>query len=132
MSLFTLAAFAPIAGCGRSGPDSGRGSGGKAPEKVVTLTVWGGLSNHAALADCFREINTAFARKYPNIVLDYGYASVEDIDAAYRSGSLPCPAIREYGPVKPVIPTSQPTGFIKKTKHPEETLKRRRYAEDCR
>jgi raffinose/stachyose/melibiose transport system substrate-binding protein len=35
------------------------------------------------------ELNAAFVKKYPNIVLDYGYASVEDIGAAFRSGSLP-------------------------------------------
>jgi ABC-type glycerol-3-phosphate transport system substrate-binding protein len=83
--LFMLMVFVLAAGCGQSG----RGSGGKAPEKVVALTVWGDLSNHAALADCFRDINTAFAKQYPNIALDHGYASVEDIDAAYRSDSLP-------------------------------------------
>jgi ABC-type glycerol-3-phosphate transport system substrate-binding protein len=75
MILFTF--FVLIAGCGRS--DSGG--------NVVTLTVWGDLSNQAAFADCFDELNTTFTRKYPNIVLDYGYASVADIDAAFRSGA---------------------------------------------
>jgi ABC-type glycerol-3-phosphate transport system substrate-binding protein len=77
--MFLLTVFVLIAGCSRSG------SGGN----VVTLTVWGDLPNQAVLADCIDALNTAFARKYPNIVLDYGYATVEDIDAAFRSGSLP-------------------------------------------
>jgi ABC-type glycerol-3-phosphate transport system substrate-binding protein len=75
MFLFTV--FILFAGCNRSG------SGGN----VVTLTVWGDLPNQAVLADCIDALNIAFARKYPNIVLDYGYATVEDIDAAFLSGA---------------------------------------------
>jgi ABC-type glycerol-3-phosphate transport system substrate-binding protein len=85
MSLFMLSVFVLAAICNRSGG----GSGGKASEKAVPLTVWGDLSSQAVLRDCFGAINTAFTKQYPNIVLDYGYASVEDINAAYRSDSLP-------------------------------------------
>jgi raffinose/stachyose/melibiose transport system substrate-binding protein len=79
--LSILALLTIFTACGRSSQDSGG--------DVVTLTVWGDLANQAVLADCVGELNAAFVKKYPNIVLDYGYASVEDIDAAFRSDSLP-------------------------------------------
>jgi raffinose/stachyose/melibiose transport system substrate-binding protein len=79
--LSMLAVLVLFAACGRSDRDSGG--------DVVTLTVWGDLPNQAVLADCVGALNAAFAKKYPSIVLDYGYASVADIDAAFRSDSLP-------------------------------------------
>jgi raffinose/stachyose/melibiose transport system substrate-binding protein len=85
MSLFMLTVLVLIAGCSRSGRDSG----GKASEKV-TLTVWGDQPNQAILEDCFNEINAAFTRKYPDIILDYQWSgSIETINVALQSDSLP-------------------------------------------
>jgi raffinose/stachyose/melibiose transport system substrate-binding protein len=78
-TLFLFAVVVLFAGCNRSG--TGRNSGGK----VVTLTVWDDLDNQAVLGDCFSELNTAFTRKYPRIVLDYQWSgSNEALDAALR------------------------------------------------